>query len=588
VLLVATATSGLAAGAAAEVPAGPARYAVSNETARTLEMEAPDGTLLVLYPLRERVVSEDELTRFGLSRWPHLISVREIHAASSQQGQRDALFMAVGLGVWFTIPWAIFAAFVGAPTWWKLGWVGLGSALLLAWVIDWIRSRRRQERAGTKQKLLIEARAGAAQALKWFGQQFYLSLSLLIGIVLPGAAIFFAADGLTLYRELRDAGVAHHPYVLTVIGRVMQLVFVASAALVPALLYFLFDREHLETLRTRFIRQVMRFDPTVPTRPAVLAKYDKLMAEAYGRSGRILPGRRSPILLASLVVAFGWTFTLLHGDVTVIDERGITALFEPRLSAVTFAFLGAYFFGINSILRGYVRRDLRPKTYSTLTVRVIVVVVLAWVVELEWKSTTLFVLVFLFGIVPDTALVLLKESVRGLGRRFTELGEEQDPLTRLEGIDLYDRARLFEEGVTNVESLAHHDVVDLMLQTRIPAPRLVDWLDQAILYLHAGPASPAGASTGRVVSLRTLREYGIRTATDLENALQGTDGDDRKAILAILGPASGVPHLELIAKTIADDEWMENLRAWRRTENAIPEPRRLPEPGAAREAVAPA
>ena len=63
---------------------------------------------------------------------------------------------------------------------------------------------------------------------------------------------------------------------------------------------------------------------------------------------------------------------------------------------------------------------------------------------------------------------------------------EPAPLTSLEGIDLYDRTRLDEEGVNNVEGLAHSDIVDLMSSTRISAAQLVDWTDQAILYLHVG------------------------------------------------------------------------------------------------------
>ena len=53
-------------------------------------------------------------------------------------------------------------------------------------------------------------------------------------------------------------------------------------------------------------------------------------------------------------------------------------------------------------------------------------------------------------------------------------------------------------------ALAHHDLVELMLPTRIPVPRLVDWTDQAILQLHVGAQD-----------LAKLRSYGIRTATDL-------------------------------------------------------------------------
>lgn len=57
-------------------------------------------------------------------------------------------------------------------------------------------------------------------------------------------------------------------------------------------------------------------------------------------------------------------------------------------------------------------------------------------------------------------------------------------MTKPEGINLYHRARLMEEGVENIENLAHHDLVDLILRTRIPVSVLIDWVDQAILYLH--------------------------------------------------------------------------------------------------------
>jgi hypothetical protein len=54
------------------------------------------------------------------------------------------------------------------------------------------------------------------------------------------------------------------------------------------------------------------------------------------------------------------------------------------------------------------------------------------------------------------------------------------PLTDIVGI-VYDRTHLASEGVTNIEALAHNDLVDLMLQTRIRSAS-VDWTDQAILH----------------------------------------------------------------------------------------------------------
>ncbi|MGB9183470.1 MAG: hypothetical protein WCB67_05345 [Solirubrobacteraceae bacterium] len=426
------------------------------------------------------------------------------------------------------------------------------------------------------------------------GEQLYLWGSILLGAVLPIAVIFLAADGLNLLhlltspaarRALPPTPITQHDVVVTMIGRVMQIFFVAIAALLPALLYFLFDREHLDTLRQRFVRQIMRFDPGMRYGREVKAKYGNQIEEAYGRDaeGKLLPGRRSPLLLATLVLSLGWTFTLLHGDVLIVRERGIAALFEPRQTAVSFAFIGAYFYGINAVLRGYIRKDLRPKTYSALTVRIFVVVLLAWVLEVLWHSnndSTLFAVAFLAGIVPETALVLIQETVRGtVGSRFPGIDEDPDQLTKLEGIDLYDRARLFDEGVTNVESLAHHDVVELMLQTRIPVPRLVDWIDQAILYLHAGPRSADEGS--RAQCLKDLRDYGIRTATDLDNAFAGaTDRNELRALRAILKPSrKGTPaRLQVMKDALDDEEWMCNIRAWRRAGIAPPKPIRLHAP----------
>ena len=143
---------------------------------------------------------------------------------------------------------------------------------------------------------------------------------------------------------------------------------------------------------------------------------------------------------------------------------------------------------------------------------------------------------------------------------------ERDPLTNLEGIDLYDRARLLDEGVTNVEGLAHYDLIELMLQTRIPAPRLVDWIDQGILYLHFGWSADEGV-TSRTESLRRLRAYGIRTATDLEQAhWEATNRGQLDAFLDILPGFEGspaLPRLSVVLDTIRDEEWMTNLRYWR-------------------------
>src|SRR5262245_66663776 len=101
----------------------------------------------------------------------------------------------------------------------------------------------------------------------------------------------------------------------------------------------------------------------------------------------------------------GWLLVLLNPDVGLIQasnevtaEAKIAELFKPRQTAPAFAFLGAYFFTLFALLRGYVRRDLRPKSYSDISVRIVTVVILAWVLEVMFVDDTSGLLVFAFKI----------------------------------------------------------------------------------------------------------------------------------------------------------------------------------------------
>ena len=56
----------------------------------------------------------------------------------------------------------------------------------------------------------------------------------------------------------------------------------------------------------------------------------------------------------------------------------------PNLTAVTAAFLGAYFFSLQMLFRRYVRRDLRPSAYVGVTLRVVLAMIAVWIVEHVW------------------------------------------------------------------------------------------------------------------------------------------------------------------------------------------------------------
>jgi hypothetical protein len=206
--------------------------------------------------------------------------------------------------------------------------------------------------------------------------------------------------------------------------------------------------------------------------------------------------------------------------------------------------------------------------------RTIVTIVLVWVVSkiLLFKDNqeVLFILAFLIGILPETAIAIIQDflhSQRWIGAIIPSLREEQ-PLTRLDGITLYDRARLLEEGIDNIENLATHNLVELMLQTRIPTARLVDLVDQAILHLHVQEDN-SSTSPKKGCALLCLQTYGIRTASDLELTHKKAVScrKDVSVFEKLLGAGDqqAVQRLPVILDALADDEWMPQIRHWHDT-----------------------
>ena len=394
-----------------------------------------------------------------------------------------------------------------------------------------------------------------------------LAFVVVASIGIPAAAVWYY-----------DENVLSHD--LSAAARVILMAFLAVATMLPGLLFFFFDRQRLSTLRDRFEQHIFRLDPNVTTLSDVDARYGRQIAEAYYEkstdTGARLPRQgRWPIVIATVTLAMGWILTVMPiGELETkpIAPDDIADLFAPLRNPVAFGFLGAYFYSLNLCLRRYARNDLRPKTYSAITVRVMIAVILAWLLEASVPEAgrVLLVVAFLTGIVPETTLKFIRELVRDRTVRTTlDHMEEQQPLQELEGIDLYDRSRLLDEGIANIEGLAHDDLIDLMLETRIPTARLVDWIDQAVLFLHlVDPMTPDKKSAGTV--RRRLRALGIRTATDLEAAYEKPCLRDALAEAlqnAVNSPGDGRTNgecrLGILLVAISDDEWMPYLRNWR-------------------------
>src|SRR5262245_29448878 len=154
---------------------------------------------------------------------------------------------------------------------------------------------------------------GSLVAKRLVAQFFSLVLIMAFGIALPGLIIYNFNGG----REL----IANKSSLL-LLGRGLQFIFIIAASLLPALLYFLFDRQELRTLRDRFEQQIFRLDPNVKTLVEVKAKYGKQLAELYGSEldtgeGRLIRATRWPIFMATLVITLGSLLALVPADRTV-------------------------------------------------------------------------------------------------------------------------------------------------------------------------------------------------------------------------------------------------------------------------------
>jgi hypothetical protein len=554
---------------------------IKNESARRIKINARSGNgVMVLASLEERKIRAEELEQFRYQPWEQL-NILKVEAETPRP-ESTLLGAIPGLAVFYVIAGAATSKIWQTPVIW--GWT------LSTWY--WI--------VGFLALVILAAWASINKTQRWStvrratAQIFSLFITLMVGLALPFATILYYNDMPRILKSLNS---------LTVLGYTFQWLFIAMASLLPALLYYLFDRHQLGTLLCKFHRDVFRLDPYVTTLADVRSKYGKQMDEMYGSSGvglsgKLLSDTRWPILVATVLMTLGWFLTLLpfNPAIEIGEASQLYVFFTPKNAPLAYGFLGAYLFGLTMILRRYMLSDLRPKAYSHIAVRIFTVFIVAWlfseiklvgfnqgdpVTGAIFKGNPLLLIAFLAGIVPETVLTFLYEKIRPLQiLRGTNLKEKQ-PLTKLEGIDLYDRARLLDEGITSVENLAHHDMVDLMLQTRIPTPRIIDFFDQAILFLHlggdedeaekedkGGEGGGGGKDEGAKTTFERLRRYGIRTATDLIKISDVLDkpaavGNGAKKTACELDEIISPQRRKMVLESVRDAEWFDFITHWR-------------------------
>jgi hypothetical protein len=185
---------------------------------------------------------------------------------------------------------------------------------------------------------------------------------------------------------------------------------------------------------------------------------------------------------------------------------------------VGMAFLGAYLWGLQYVLRRYLLNDLRPSVYYGLSLRLILAASTALVLYNAYAalagvdtsggasggtmtSNIWPALAFLIGTFPQRGLRWLTDRLPMLAPETEAV--RKAPLEMVEGIETHDSLRLEELGIDTCYDLATADFVPLILKTPYSARQLIDWILQAKLCVYFGDA------------VKNLRQQGFRTVIDL-------------------------------------------------------------------------
>jgi hypothetical protein len=232
--------------------------------------------------------------------------------------------------------------------------------------------------------------------------------------------------------------------------------------------------------------------------------------------------------------------------------------------------LGAYIYSVDRTIRHYLAHDLTPNVYVTVAKRFTVAFVVgaligiaigasnkALQVPFDSSMTTVYVVCFFVGLVPETGLNWIKRTADKILQQADTVGD-QLPLSNIDGVSLWHEGRLDQEGVENVQNLASANLLALVAKTPFDVGLVVDWVDQAILLMHAS-ADQVGP----------LKKAGLRYATGVVDAVEA-DPQRLSAATGLGAPELGILRLALGSATNLC--LVERYRAHQRKLDALQEP----------------
>ena len=269
-----------------------------------------------------------------------------------------------------------------------------------------------------------------------------------------------------------------------------------------------------------------------------------------------------PVAISTLLISVGWVMVVEPETIfnTSLIPSGFQASNKPVIphEIFNFGFLGAYFYILQMLVRRYFQNDLKTSAYVNSIMRIIVVIFLVWTVDLILPANIplaqRMAFAFIIGVFPYLGWQTLQAMVKIPIKHLIPSLRQQYPLSDLDGLNIWYESRLLEEGIEDMQNLATSNLVDVMLNTRIPVERLVDWVDQSLLFLHLSKDKD---------DRETLRRFGIRTATDLVDVIEYKDHDIISKLEYVLTNSREEPILNSIYATLKNEPNLYHVKKWK-------------------------
>jgi tetratricopeptide (TPR) repeat protein len=228
-------------------------------------------------------------------------------------------------------------------------------------------------------------------------------------------------------------------------------------------------------------------------------------------------------MIAGLLTFIGLLIIFGKVSQTFVDLVGVNTL-----PALQYGFIGSYLFAVQLVYRRYTTFDLQPYVYLyaglTLIAGFAFNFVLFEVINqvannpenpvTGSSAISVGVLAFSFGYFPNLAIRVIDRTINIALNAAGFSRANRLPLRLIDGISLLDEVRLRDEGIDNIQNLASVKIPDLLLRTRFSVQQVVEWVDQAVLYLYLGDQEDALAISK---TMDVMTRLGIRGVTDLHD-----------------------------------------------------------------------